>query len=99
MSTISAKRKPVARAITLPPKGALVERVGALIQAVFAASPAERCAALEAWEQAIDEYLDRIAEETRPPSIPGPWLRLQLDARGYGDNPTRALIRASKTDA
>jgi hypothetical protein len=77
----------------------LVPRVEALIKDVFAAPSAERIAALEAWESSINDYLDCMAEQTRPPSIPGPWLRLQFDARGYGNNPTRALIQASKCNA
>jgi hypothetical protein len=97
MKTAAKKRAPIARAITLPQKASLVPRIEVLIKDVCAASRDDRIAALEVWESAIDAHLDRVAEETRPANIPGPWVRLQFDARGYGNNPTRALIWASRS--
>jgi hypothetical protein len=61
--------------------------------------PIPEAANAQVWGELEQRNPTRRAEETRPPSIPGPWLRLQLDARGFGNCHCRALLQASKCNA
>jgi hypothetical protein len=52
---------------------------------------------IEALREEVSAELDRLAEERRPPSIPGPWMRTNWMARG-GGNVFEAYLAATKDD-
>jgi hypothetical protein len=87
----TAKRKPP---ISVP---SLRERITAALEELIEdASPAEQREILTGWRDVLDAALEERAEKIRSPSIPGPWIKMQMDARGHGNCPCRALIEAMK---
>jgi hypothetical protein len=52
---------------------------------------------IEALREEVSAVLDRLAEERRPPSIPGPWMRQNWMAKG-GGNVFEAYLAATKDD-
>jgi hypothetical protein len=50
---------------------------------------------IEALREEVNAELDRLAEERRPPSIPGPWMRQNWMAKG-GGNVFEAYLAAIK---
>jgi hypothetical protein len=58
-------------------------------------SNAECAEAIKALKDRVDERLDRMAENCRPTSIPGPWLRTNWMGKG-GGNVFEALLAAVK---
>jgi hypothetical protein len=89
MPKTSAKRKP-------EPTPSLIEQATTLLEAVLAASAEQQREVLAAWRDGLDDHLDHLAEATRPVSIPQGYVRMQMDAKGWGNCYCQALREALK---
>jgi hypothetical protein len=102
---MTAKRNPA------PSIPSLAERAMVLFEELLEAPAAERREILTWWRNALDGELDDLAEKLRPKGavtlgatgqpevvggIPVGWIKMQLDARGHGNCPCRAMIEAVK---
>jgi hypothetical protein len=97
MPKTSAKRKPLMSPARAPePTPTLVERATTLLEAVIAAPPEVQREVLAAFRDGLDDHLDRLAEATRPVSIPQGYVRMQMDAKGWGTCHCQALREAMK---
>jgi hypothetical protein len=89
----------------------LAERSHVLLEELLEAPASERREILRWWREALDDALLGLAEKLRPRgtitegatgerevvgSVPVGWVKLQMDARGHGDCPCRAMIEAMK---
>jgi hypothetical protein len=94
-----------------PPIPSLRERATALLEELLEADAETQRDVLTGWRDMLDAALTDLAEKLRPRgaitvgatgerevvgSVPVGWIKMQLDARGHGNCPCRAMIEAMK---
>jgi hypothetical protein len=100
--------KSAAKKISVP---SLAERATVLLEEILEAPAEEQRQILTGWRDMLDAALTDLAEKQRPKgavtvgatgepevvgALPASWIKLQLDARGHGHCPCRALAEALK---
>jgi hypothetical protein len=96
MST-AAKRKPTP--VSIP---TLAERTRALAEEILSAPADQRQEAIEAFQGAIDQALDELAERVRPKGpngIPVGYIRMQFADRSKGPCACKAYLKEALKDA
>src|SRR5437879_1367706 len=101
-------------AIRKPSIPTLRERATALLEEMLEAPAEEQREILTGWRDMLDAALLDLAEKLRPKGtstvgatgdrevvggIPATWIKMQLNARGHGDCPCKAMAEALKGDA